>query len=203
MDSAVLAKSLGAGFATGICTLLFSTLTVLPASYMMNKFIYHGPVMRLMLGGLTAAFSLFSVVVMMVMVLSGRWKPVHYFGLAPLLKVTENPIEPVGYLAFFFKILYVLIHPLSMFYTGPEDQKGYIKALEPLMVHKDIQSVPMKMEVDGVMTDVSVTQGAVCEDFARASRFAGSIIDKKEWVRYMTMLQDSGIGKASFTPGAE
>ena len=40
MDSHILASSLGAGFAIGLATMLVATFTAIPASYVMNKFIY-------------------------------------------------------------------------------------------------------------------------------------------------------------------
>ena len=201
MDSAVLAKSLGAGFATGISTMAIATLICLPASYIMNKFIYHGPVMRLLLGGLTSLFSIFSMGFILVMIMSGRWKRAHYFGLIPLLKMDTTPIIPPGYMSFVFNLFYFAIHPITMFYVDNEDVKGYIYAVEQLVVSKDAEVEKKTITIRGEAREVEVTRGAVCEEFFDQTRYAGSIEDKAEWVQEMTMLEDSGIGKFMMAPG--
>jgi len=202
MDSALLAKSLGAGLATGLSTLAFATLSTLPSSYIMNKFIYHGPVMRLMLGGAVGMFSIFSTIFIAVMVISGRWQKAHYFGLVPVIRMEENPIIPSGYMSFVFTILYAFIHPVTMFYIDREDVKGYVHSIDQMLVHKDAEVRAMPITIRGEQRTIDVTQGAVCEEFSKAAEFAGSIIDKAEWVRQMTMLESSGIGKFIFTPAA-
>ena len=198
MDSALLAKALGIGFATGISTMLFATLTLLPASYMMNRFIHHGPLMRALLGWLTGAFSILSMVIITVMVLTGKWGKAHYFGLAPLFLATETPGQVEGYMAFFFTIFYAFMHPFTMFYTGRDDETGYIKTVQQMLVPEDTES--KHFTLDGV--DLKVYKGAVCEPYSKATRFAGTIDRPTEWVRQMTTLETSGIGDYIFTPSA-
>lgn len=203
MDTAILAKSLGIGFATGLSTVSFATLVSLPASYIMNRFIYHSSLMRLMLGGATGFLSIFAICGIALMIFLGKWQPVHYFGLAPIYTVTENPIEPTGYLAFVFKLFYMLIHPITMFYTTDEDEQGYARAIEPLLVPKEAETAKMHLTINGVDTEVDVRRGAVSEEFSKLTRQAGSIVSKEDWIRFMKMLQDSGVGKFVFTPSAE
>jgi hypothetical protein len=203
MDSATLAKSLGLGFATGISTMGFATIVSLPASYIMNKFIYHSPLMRLMLGLATGFLSVFAIVIIALMIFLGKWSPVHYFGLVPMYKVSENPIEPTGYLSFLFKLFYMIIHPITMFYTTDSDKQGYIRSVEPLLVSKDAETALMHLPINGVDTEIEVRRGAVSEEFSKLTRQAGAIVSKDDWVRFMKTLQDSGVGKFVFTPSAE
>lgn len=195
MDSALLAKALGIGFATGISTMLFATLTILPASYVMNRFIHHGPLMRVMLGGATGIFSLVSMVIIAVMVLTGKWEKAHYFGLAPVYLATETPGQVEGYLAFFFTLFYIFMHPFTMFYVGRDDETGYNKTVQQMLVPESTES--KNFTLAGV--DLKVYKGAVCEPFSKATRFAGTIERPAEWVREMTTLQSTGIGDYIFT----
>jgi len=189
MDSATLAKSLGMGFATGISTVSAATLVTLPASYIMNRFIYHGPLMRLVLGGATACFSVFAIVIVALMLLLGKWKPVHYFGLLPVFPVTENPVMPKGFLAFIFTIFYALIHPITMFYLNDEDEKGFVRTIEPMLVPADVSTKTLKLLINGEERDVEVRKGAVCEEFTAATQAAGKIPSDKMWKSFMGTLE--------------
>jgi hypothetical protein len=196
MDTALLAKSLGVGFATGISTLVFITLTVLPASYVMNKFVHHGPLMRVLLGVLTGVVSIISVIILFGMILTGKWQKIHYFGLLPTYLATETPGQVEGYMAFFFSILYIVMHPFMMFYLGGDDEAGYINTVQQMLVPETTES--KHFGLDGV--DLKVYKGAVCEPFSKASRFAGAIEKPADWVRQMTALETSGIGEYIFSP---
>jgi hypothetical protein len=201
MDSATLAKSLGMGFATGISTVSAATLVTLPASYIMNRFIYHGSLMRLMLGGVTACFSIFGIIIIALMLLLGKWKPVHYFGLLPVFPVTENPVVPKGYLSFIFTIFYALIHPITMFYINDEDEKGFVNTIEPMLVPKDAPTTTLKLTINGEEKDVEVRKGAVCEEFTAATQAAGSIPNDKVWKSVMKMLET--FAKSAMNVGVE
>jgi len=208
MDSHILASSLGAGFAIGLATMLVATFTAIPASYVMNKFIYHGPVMRLMMGLIAGACSFFAFLVIAVLLMMGKVQPTHYFGLFPVVKAADTSAVP-GYLAFLLNIFYIFYHPFIMFFNKPEDStesrnddyKGYVNAVEAIVV----KGTPVTLKVpseEGDPKEVSVLKGAVCEEFFEAARKA-AFLQKDKWGTYMGELQSSGVGQVIFdtTPG--
>jgi len=194
MDTGALMTNISIGFGLGLTTMLVITVVMIPVSYAMNKFVYHGPVMRLMLGVLAAIFSVVGFIVISGMFISGQLKPVHYFGLAPLIKISESPIEPTGYLAFLFKILSVFVHPISMFYTEPGDVTGFEHNIRQVMVSDAVtEDFPWG---DGT---VKVTKGAVSEAFSLAVNDAAAIAEPAEWSTKMATLSGSGISQFIFT----
>lgn len=201
MDAALLAKALGAGFATGLSCMTIATIILLPASYMMNKFIYHSMLMRLMLGGAAAVLSIFVIGYIVIQLLSGSWGKVHYFGLAPIFRVTENPVAPEGYLSFFFRIFYVFTHPLTMFYLNKDDDDGYRNSIEQMLLPKPIPGAENVLEATLDGSKLLVQKGAVCEEFSLAAQKAG-FLSKGQWKTRMDALEATGIGAHIFTPSA-
>lgn len=194
MDSHILAASLGSGFAIGLTTLLMSTFVMVPASYVMNKFIYHGPVMRLTLGLVAGACSFFAFLVIAALLVLGKIQPTHYFGLFPVVKTAELSVAP-GYLAFLLKILYALYHPFIMFFNGSTDVRGYTSAVEALLV----KGTPVT-KAGPMGVPVQVLKGAVCEEFFEAARRAGTMTTN--WEGYMRELEESGVGQLIFDPAS-
>ena len=195
MDSHMLAASLGSGFAIGLTTLLVTTFAMVPASYVMNKFIYHGPVMRLTLGLVAGACSFFAFIVLAVLLVLGRIQPTHYFGLFPVVKTAELSVAP-GYLAVLLKILYALYHPFIMFFnpSADDDVRGYTSAVEALLVKGTPVTKSVPHGDDSV--PVQVLKGAVCEEFFEAARRAGTMTTKLG--SYMHALEESGVGQIIF-----
>jgi len=196
MDMNNLMTTIATGFGLGISTLLFSTLTYIPASFVMNKFIYHAPAMRVILGIIAGAFSILSFIVILVMRCSSMEK-VHYFGLFPTWMQTTDS-EPTGWSAFFFKFLALFTHPFMMFFLD-DDREPFKKMLEPLLVPAD---APFEMKtIPGQTEQVKVYKGAVNEAFSRAVRYAGSIENDGKWGTEMESLQPAG--QFIFTPARE
>jgi hypothetical protein len=155
-------RSMGIGLGAGLAIMTTVTVFTLPASYMMNKLIYHHPIMRLMAGIIAATFSIFTFPLVLIMVASGNWKPLHYFGLWPTIQ-TEGPASYTGWLAPFFTITNLIFHPFMMLYTGSaEDKQGYEKAM------------------DGILKDKG-SPGVVDEDLFAKARDAGAISDYPRW----------------------
>jgi hypothetical protein len=155
-------RSMGIGLGIGLALMTSVTMFTLPASYMMNKLIYHHPIMRMMAGLIAGMFSLFMFPLVLIMVASGNWKPLHYFGLWPTIQ-TEGPASYTGWLAPFFTIMNIVFHPFMMLYTGSaEDKQGYEKAM------------------DGILKDKG-SPGVVDEDLFAKARDAGAISDYGQW----------------------
>ena len=132
MDINNLAISFAIGLATGISTLLIATMIFIPVSYVMNRFIYHHWIMRLLLGFVALVLFPFFFVGMIIMACAGL-RPTYYFGLIPSYVQASIPGEPVGFFAIFFKILAMIVHPFVGFMNTEEDNTGYTASVEPLL----------------------------------------------------------------------
>ena len=127
-----LAISFAIGLAAGIGTLLIATMVFIPISYVMNRFIYHHWIMRIILGFVALVLFPFFFVGMIFMAFGGLL-PTYYFGLIPAYLQADTPGEPVGFFAIFFKILAMICHPFVGFMNLEEDVVGYKNNLKPLM----------------------------------------------------------------------
>jgi hypothetical protein len=132
MDMNNLAISFAIGLATGISTLLIATMIFIPVSYVMNRFIYHHWIMRLLLGFAALVLFPFFFVGMIIMAFAGL-RPTYYFGLIPSYLQASTPGEPVGFFAIFFKVLAMIVHPFVGFMNTEEDVTGYKASVEPLL----------------------------------------------------------------------
>lgn len=194
-------NALGWGISAGLAVAAVPILIFLPASYVMNRFIYHHWALRVLMGGLAGllpAISLFSIFYMntfagwglatfsLVAVSCMRifaWGPAAFFGLMPLVHADSMEL-PGGYLTFLYRIFYALIEPLASYvHTEPN---AYKEAIQPLLVPEDSPS------------NNGIFQQAVPESFFQDSRKAGAIADKAEWTAFMTKLEQSGVGKYIF-----
>ena len=155
-------RSMGIGLGIGLAVMTTVTVFTLPASYMMNKLVYHHPIMRLMAGIIAATFGIFTFPLVLIMVASGNWKSLHYFGLWPTVQ-TEGPASYTGWLAPFFAITNLIFHPFMMLYTGSaEDKLGYEKAMDGILLAKG-------------------SSGVVNEQLFEDARKAGAISNYSEW----------------------
>ena len=175
----------GTGFGVGIFAAIVPILLFLPASYIMNLYIYHHWGLRLLMGiivGFIPVFSLIAVTIMRII----SWKPANFFALIPLYSVTEDAEPPGGYFTFLFRILHSLMYPF-VFHENPA---AYKEAVEHLLVAEDSPSTQFG--------DVRVFKNAVPEFFFKGARQAGTIEDTGEWTAYMTTLEKSGVGQYLF-----
>jgi hypothetical protein len=175
----------GTGFGIGIFTAVVPIILFLPASYIMNRFIYHHWGLRLLMGIIVGLLPVLSLIVVAIMrILS--WGPANFFALIPLYAVTEDAGLPGGYFTFLYRILNSLLYP----YVFHENPAAYKEAVEHLLVAEDSPSTQIG--------DVRVYKHAVPEFFFKESRQAGAIEDTAEWTAYMTTLEKSGVGQYLF-----
>lgn len=175
-------NALGSGLGIGLVIAAVPVLIFLPASYVMNRFIYHHWALRFLMGlviGMLPVVSLFAVGCMRIF----AWGPATFFGLMPLVHADSMEL-PGGYLTFLYRIFYALIEPFASYvHTEPN---AYKAAILPLLVSEDSPS------------SNGVFQQAVPEAFFKDARKAGAIADKAEWTAFMTKLEKSGVGKYIF-----
>jgi hypothetical protein len=203
MDSStitILAASFGSGMALGIATLLITVFTMIPASFVMNRFIYHNWMMRAVLGWIAGTFSLVSFIIMIVMRVMGGLKKAWYFGLFPLFMTTGPTPEPTGWFAFPLKIFSMFIHPLLMRYDGDNDKQGYAQTIEHMLVPENSGGVMMDLEKNGKTVTKKLYYGAVYEPFFEQAREVAEISGHKEWSEAIETLASSGVGEIVFSP---
>lgn len=131
IDNAMLKRvgiAAGVAIATSFSTLIVLTIISLPASYMMNRIIYHHWGMRLLVGLATVPMSFFIFVALVVLRVLGVWNKVHYFGFFPIANAVsfENSGSIVDFL---YSIYLQIINPIT--YTG--DKGEFAKGIENAM----------------------------------------------------------------------
>jgi hypothetical protein len=188
MDGNTLGTALGVGLATGISTLFGITLLFLPASWVMNRFIYHSTGMRIVLGFIAAIGSIFSFAIILGGTLSGAFQKIHYFSLLPIsIKNAPSP-TPSGYgTALFEQISNFVLHPIKFDF----DAAKIVDTMSHLLV-------------DSANTDITIgadtiKKGAVYEKLVEDARAAGARTDDaRTWAGEMNAL--TAAGQAVFTP---
>ena len=190
--AALVAQSLGAGVAIGLTTIVAITITLLPASWVMNRFIYHTPLMRVILAVLAGIGSFGTFAIVLIGCATGLLGKPYYFGLLPTFLKMGADDEPVGFFAMFKKLMRAIAHPFQMRYNADpnsSEAKGFMSTIELMLV-------PAKGEKITVGAD-SFYNGAVYEPLFEKARKAGAAVDDEAWVRDMNQL--SGLAKAVFT----
>lgn len=207
MDGADLGKALGAGIATGILTLLSITMVVLPASWVMNRFVYHNTLMRILLGVAAASTSVVSFVIVLGGCLLGFLGKPYYFGLLPTYMSTGNS-APTGWMAPFIRLWNVVSHPLRLSIENQEDRDALKESMKVFLVPDDNdQMIESQQEkAAGIVYKLSgrvapklpIVQGAVCEPFFEAARIAGAAPEGR-WRKMMGDLSEAGVGQFLFS----
>jgi hypothetical protein len=175
-------NALGAGLGFGLVIAAVPIIVYLPASYVMNRYIYHHWSLRFLMGltiGLLPVVSLLAVACMRIF----SWGPASFFGLIPLVDADSMEL-PGGYFTILYRIFYALIEPFASY--AHAEPNAYTEAIQPLLVSEDSPS------------NNGVFQQAVPESFFKDARKAGKIADKAEWEAFMTKLEQSGVGKYIF-----
>jgi hypothetical protein len=107
------------GSIVGASVMLVASLTILPASYMMNKYIHHTVVLRWLMAVCGTLFGFFVVVYAFVMAVAFN-KKVYYFGMfpsyIPMMTDTQSGGGEAGsWLTRIYDSLLQLSSPLSIF----------------------------------------------------------------------------------------
>jgi len=184
----LLMSSIGTGIAVGISTLSFALFSLLPASYMMNKYVYHTPPMRAIIGILAGMGSMVTFAIILIGCLSDKFPKVHYFGLLPTF-ATSGDSQPSGWFAIVFKIWNYIRHPFLMYFN----QEAFEKSIESMLI-ANVEDNKLEPAYNGKCS----LKGAVCEDFFEDARNAGKK-DNNNWESDMKKLES--FGTALFTSG--
>jgi len=145
MDMNDLGKSFGIGLLVGLLFMFFTTVALLPASYFMNRFVYHSGAMRLLLMVFSIALAPIFFAILIVGRIFGFLHPTHYFGLFPIILYETPKADVSGWYAWLQKLWIFLLHPLIMFYQGDADKQGFIAAVEMLTGKEDEKKVDERL----------------------------------------------------------
>jgi hypothetical protein len=178
-------SALRVGLSIGVGISMLPIILLLPASYVMNTFIYHHWAIRLILGIFISYFPVISLIVVAILRLVS-WKSATYFGLLPLYTLSEDIELPGGYFTFLYRIFYAIIDP----FLSHENISAYKQSIQHFLVAEES---PFHM-----FGDKRVYKHAVPEFFFEASRSAGRIEDTTKWTEYMKQLETLGVGKYVF-----
>lgn len=174
MDTSEFAAAIGKGFATGIGTLFAITLVTLPASVVMNRFIYHHGAIRTILGILAGIGSVFTLGFIAFQRIRGAWPKLHYFGLIPMFETGGSAPPSDGQQSWWGWLMYfvrIFTHPFLMF----PNEAGYAAAVEGLLVPTD---------------DANNFKKVVDEKLYAMATDAAATADHREWSAKMGQIQN-------------
>ena len=192
MDYSKFGYNLGYGFVIGAVVIIFATIITLPASYVMNRYVYHGTFMRVLLGFIAACGSIFSCIIIFILFVFEYCKPVHYFGLCPTFLYTDVNTDSI--FSWLFKVLYIVFEPFILFYT-PDDIKEFKKTFQHLILtDKELEEKPRTVTVMDSLNDteisISLHKGAVNEEVYDLVLKAGGIQQKDMWKTFVDNLSE-------------
>ena len=188
MDTDKIWKNLVFGIVTGIIVSLTITSICLPMSFAMNRFIYHPPTMRLVLGIFTGIGSILSFAILLIMRITKYIdKPIQYYGMFPFVGTAEKPTN------FLLYIFYAMFHPFQTEITGStEDMNGYKDSIRHLLVpEEDVKKPNMKQTFTIGGQTFDVVKGVVSEPLMVLCRQAGLIDSRNnadDWKKQMAAL---------------
>ena len=194
------------GIRSGLILMTIITVMTLPASFMMNKLIYHSSFMRSVVGLITSGLSIFVIIAIFFIVSTGNL--FNYFGLCINMILSE---------AIFNAIIFIAI--LIMVVTGMWEKPYYFGLwptyqMKGIATHRGWLALPFKIfsyfihpivlfftespedkegyqrAVAGLLVKRDTTleykgqkyaPGAVCEAFGEDTRAVGSISNHTTW----------------------
>lgn len=177
------------GLTSGIVLALTTTALVLPASYVMNRFVYHTGPMRTLMGIVAAAGSVLSLVILLAYkvytVANDKSAAVHYFGLLPIFFRNEGSDVSGGGDSFLKdtvpNYLWDMIrNPVSLFYN----EEGYTATVSAMVdsYRARVPHLPEGLTATGQLggKTVSVNAGCVSEEFFAEARRIGTL-GREKW----------------------
>jgi hypothetical protein len=190
MDYQALQTSFGTGIGYGLAVMVTTTAILLPASYVLNQFIYHAWPMRILLAILSILFFFISAPILLVRFILGLSKPIHYFGLLPI--ITQPPPSITGWWASLFSLFRLFAGPFYHYNDqGGTDTEGYNQAIQHLLVPADT--------APNAVGSFQIRPDAVCEPLFDKIQETGTMSDYAVWSAAVTDLSEPC--KAQFSSG--
>jgi hypothetical protein len=181
MDYDSVMDRIGAGFLQGIVVAFVGLAAFLPASYVMNRYIYHKPAMRLFMGFMAALAGVGALTILLLLRLyNGGSMMIHYFGMLPALPEASpvtSDVKPTWLDWIGVGALQLLGEPLTFYYAGDKkDQDGYAATINTLL--ENFNTGDLEGPITGLPAGVIVHKNAVSEDLFRAGRGFGEMTTK-------------------------
>jgi hypothetical protein len=176
MDYTILTDRAVGGFIQGLVVSFIITVVFLPASYIMNRFIYRGTAMRIFLGILAGLSSIVGFVILFILrfFVYGNTFKTHYFGLLP---VTTNESSDF--------ILKTIIDPFVFNFKDDADTVGYARTVENLLANftpnNMVNDVIETIDISGARSNI--LRNTVFEPFFETGRALSKLSaeDLKTW----------------------
>jgi hypothetical protein len=192
------------GLTSGIVLALTTVAVVLPASYVMNRFVYHTGPMRSLMGLIVAIGSVLSLAFLIGYKIytwaNGGSAAVHYFGLLPIFLNSGDDASSGGS---FLKddvpnYLWNMIRdPVSLFY----DKEGYTATVSAMVdaYRARVPHLPEGLTATGQLgaNTVTVNAGCVSEEFFAEARRIGTLSHEK-WGSEITTPTLKALGETIF-----
>jgi hypothetical protein len=193
MDYTEVGQRLSSGLVQGFIVAFLSLIVFLPASYVMNRFIYRGTAMRIFMGVLAGILGFGSFILLLCMRL--YWKTefkIHYFGLLPL--ITEAPaseVKPSWIVSFFMFFVNMVKIPLTFYFRGGNDSEGYVSTVQKL-----IQNFTGHRKMENLIEGPPIRQNAVYEPLFETGRELSKLSDDslKVWSKIAGKTYETGGG---------
>jgi hypothetical protein len=176
MDFDRVTERVMAGLLQGFIVAFVGLAAFLPASYVMNRFIYRSWLMRLFMGVMAALTGLGGLVILMA--LRAYWgdefKKLHYFGMLPIrTKEVAETVSPdrSWFVSIFLWLIQPIFPPITFYYNDEKDINGYKATIDTLL--ENFKNGEQKqLGVNGLPADIQpVREQTVYEplfEFARA-----------------------------------
>lgn len=182
-----------AGMMQGFVVAFVGLAAFLPASYVMNRFIYRSWTMRTFMGILAAFAGLGGLVIMFI--LRAYWGDsmlIHYFGLLPIRTKGEETAstERSWFMSIFIWLLSPFLPPITFYYDSAADKEGYANSIKTLLENFNTGEQKERGDLPKATDSVPVREQTVYEPlftFARTFGHVWSDTPKSDtWSEYMS-----------------
>lgn len=162
MDGAAIWKAMGAGAATGGIIAVALLIVLLPASWVMNRFIYHSAGMRVVMGIIAILGSAFSFLILVTARVFKVIKEIRYISLLPVWETTNIPAK----------------------LTDIRSRPGDVLLWDPFNFQLDVPAI--KETIKGFIAEAG--EAVVDEKLYNDARDAAAITDYGKWKTKMAEL---------------
>jgi hypothetical protein len=217
MDYDRVSERVVAGLMQGFVVAFVGLAAFLPASYVMNRFIYRSWAMRGFMGVLAALTGMGGLVILLLLrAYWGDTMQIHYFGLLPVLTETPESEGEISYVMWFFKMLKnLIVGPLTFYYTNNKaDKDGYAATIQTLLENFNNGKTD-DINTTGLAVGVIAKKNTVSEQLFQTARELGAYaaVDIDSWKKFvggddtkqpdgytgLNVSDASVVGKALFT----
>jgi len=221
-------NALWLGIRSGFTLMAIITVMTLPASFMMNKLIYHSSFMRSVVGLITSGLSIFVIIVLFFIVSTGNL--FYYFALCINMILSEVIFNAIIFIAVLLMVVTGMWEKPYYFGLWPTYQmkgisthRGWLALpfkifsyfIHPIVLFftdspedkagytRSVAALLVKRDTTQEYKGQKYAPGAVCEAFSKDTREAGAISNGSEWMNTVSDLILTGKVVFGATPPTE